>query len=94
MNIIASFIKKSNQTIIEQVVDYIKEVIKDEDRQPHLKSQAILLLKDLMETHNQALGKYVVKKILKRLVIFAKHRQNSKDEDRGRDIFGKCKRSQ
>ena len=45
-----------------------------------------------METHNKDLGKYVCKKILKRLVIFAKHRQNSKDEDRGKDIFGKCKK--
>jgi len=32
-----------------------------------------------MDTHNKSLGKYVVKKILKRLLIFAKHKQHSKD---------------
>lgn len=32
-----------------------------------------------MDTQNKALGKYVVKKILKRLTIFAEHRKNEKD---------------
>lgn len=46
------------------------------------KYQAMLLLKDLMLTHNKALGKYVVKKILKRLTEFAQHKgfkDNEKD---------------
>lgn len=44
-----------------------------------------------MESHNKALGKYVVKKILKRLTILAEHRKNEKDENRGSNIF-KCKK--
>ena len=65
--------------------------------QPVRKYQAIQLLKDLMETHNKALGKYVVTKILKRLIILAQHKNGTKeegDEERGRDIFGKVKRDQ
>lgn len=61
------------------------------------KYQAILLLKDIMKTHNKALGKYVVKKILKRLTIFAQHKSNTpmaKDEERGKDIFGEAKKDQ
>jgi hypothetical protein len=44
-----------------------------------------------MLTHNKALGKYVVKKTLKRLTILAQHKNGTKeeaDEKRGRDIFG------
>ena len=47
----------------------------------------MVLLRDLMKSHSKALGKYVSKKILKRLTIFAEHKKNSKDEKRGRDIF-------
>lgn len=50
-----------------------------------------------MLTHNKALGKYVLKKILKRLTIIAQHKAGTKeeaDEDRGRDIFGHVKRDQ
>ena len=46
------------------IVDNIKSTIKNEEFQPVRKYQAMLLLKDLMLTHNKALGKYVVKKIL------------------------------
>lgn len=42
-----------------------------------------------MQSHSKPLGKYVVKKILKRLTIFAEHRKGSKDEERGKDIFSK-----
>lgn len=34
MNIILTYIRSSNQSVIEMVVDKIKEVIKDEDRKP------------------------------------------------------------
>jgi len=57
----------------------------------------MLLLKDLMLTYNKALGKYVVKKILKRLTILAQHTSGSNDdreEERGKDIFGSVKRDQ
>jgi hypothetical protein len=50
-----------------------------------------------MKTHNKAIGKYVVKKILKRLTILAQHKNGTKeegDEDRGRDIFGDVASSQ
>lgn len=40
----------------------------------------MLLLKDLMQTHNKALGKYVVKKFLKRLNILAQHKSSGKEE--------------
>lgn len=40
------------------------------------KLQAIYLLRDLMQSKNKALGKYVVVKILKRLGILAQHRKN------------------
>ena len=40
-----------------------------------------------MKNKNKSLGKYVVKKILKRLTILAAHKANSNDEERGRDIF-------
>ena len=88
---------RSNQREIERIVDNIKATIKDDDLQPVRKYQAILLLRDLMRTHNKALGKYVVKKILKRLTILAQHKNGtpeSADEERGRDIFGKVKRDQ
>ena len=42
----------------------------------------MLLLKDLMLTHNKALGKYVVKKVLKRLTILAQHKSGVKDVER------------
>jgi len=79
------------------IVDNIKATIKNEDLQPIRKYQAMLLLKDLMLTHNKALGKYVVKKILKRLTILAMHKSGSNDdreEERGKDIFGPVKRDQ
>jgi hypothetical protein len=50
-----------------------------------------------MLTYNKALGKYVVKKILKRLTILAQHRSGNnedRDEDKGKDIFGSVKRDQ
>ncbi len=50
-----------------------------------------------MSTHNKALGKYVVKKLLKRLKILAQHKSGVKDEkeeERGKDIFGKVKKDQ
>jgi hypothetical protein len=80
------------------IVDNIKSTIKNEEFQPVRKYQAILLLKDLMLTHNKALGKYVVKKILKRLIILAQHKTVGKGEDReeehGKDIFGPVKKDQ
>lgn len=85
--ILDSYIRKPNQKAIEMVVDHIKEVIKDEDKDSREKYQAMLLLKDLMQSYSKPLGKYVVKKILKRLTILAEHRKQSKDENRGRDIF-------
>lgn len=33
------------------------------------------LLRDIMQTHNKVLGNYVVEKILKRLIIFAKFKK-------------------
>lgn len=36
----------------------------------------MILLRDLMESQSKSLGKYVVKKILKRLTIFAEHRKS------------------
>ena len=42
-----------------------------------------------MKNKSQYLGKYVVKKILKRLTILAAHKAESKDQERGKDIFGK-----
>jgi len=33
-----------------------------------------------MKTQNKALGKYVVKKILKRLTILAQHKNGTKEE--------------
>jgi len=95
--VIEMHISSSNQKAIEQVVDYVKATIKDEDLQPIRKYQAILLLRDLMRTHNKALGKYVVKKALKRLTILAQHKNGTPeeaDDKRGRDIFGKVKRDQ
>lgn len=52
------------------------------------------MLQDVMKTKNNALGNYVVKKILKRLVIFAEYKKESKDEKRGKSIFGKVKPDQ
>lgn len=62
------------------IVDNIKSTIKNEDYQPVRKYQAMLLLKDLMLTHNKAFGKYVVKKILKRLTILAQHKSGNNFE--------------
>jgi hypothetical protein len=76
------------------IVDGIKSTIKNDDLQPVRKYQAILLLKDLMKTHNKSLGKYVVKKILSRLTILAQYRSEDKDEDRGKNIFGTVKKDQ
>ena len=42
-----------------------------------------------MDTNNKNLINYVGKKILKRLKEFAKYKKKIKDEDRGKDIFGK-----
>jgi uncharacterized protein YutE (UPF0331/DUF86 family) len=75
--VIEMHISSSNQKAIEQVVDYVKATIKDEDLQPIRKYQAILLLRDLMRTHNKALGKYVVKKALKRFTILAQHKNGT-----------------
>lgn len=72
-------LKDSDQKVIEMIVDNIKSTIKNEDFQPVRKYQAILLLKDLMTKHNNALGKYVVKKILKRLTILAQHKSGNRD---------------
>lgn len=74
-------VSSSNQKAIEQIVDTVKATIKNEDFQPVRKYQAILLLKDLMLTHNKALGKYVVKKTLKRLTILAQHKTGTKEEN-------------
>lgn len=62
------------------IVDNIKSTIKNEEFQPVRKYQAMLLLKDLMLTHNKAFGKYVVKKILKRLIILAQHKTGKGEE--------------
>lgn len=79
------------------IVDNIKSTIKNEDYQPVRKYQAMLLLKDLMLTHNKAFGKYVVKKVLKRLTILAQHKSGNsfeKEDERGKDIFGQVKKDQ
>jgi hypothetical protein len=47
-----------------------------------------------MKSHDNVLGNYVVKKILKRLVIFAEYKKESKDENRGKSIFGAVKPDQ
>jgi hypothetical protein len=96
--ILAVHLRGSDQKVIEMIVDNIKATIKNEDYQPVRKYQAMLLLKDLMLTHNKALGKYVVKKVLKRLTILAQHKSGGKDverdEERARDIFGSVKKDQ
>jgi hypothetical protein len=69
----------NNQKVIEMVVDNVKSTIKDSDYQPIRKFQSIKLLRDLMKTQNKNLGKYVVKKILKRLAILAEHKAESGD---------------
>lgn len=89
-----SYTRSSNQKVIEMIVDHVKETVKDEDVEPMRKYQAIQMLVDLMKSRNKPLGKYVVKKILKRLTLFAMHNKNSKDEDRGKNIFPKTKKSQ
>ena len=98
MMILNSHIRKSDQRVIEIIVDHLKATIKDDDFQPVRKYQAIMLLKDLMLTHNKVLGKYVVRKILKRLVIFASHKCGDKEmdneNDRAKDIFGSVNRDQ
>ena len=66
-----SMVTKPNQKAIETIVDHIKETIKDDDVESIKKLRSIELLRDLMESHSKALGKYVVKKILKRLTILA-----------------------
>lgn len=43
----------------------------------------------MMDTNNQILTNYVTKKILKRLKEFAKFKKRVKDDDRGKEIFGK-----
>jgi len=40
-----------------------------------------------IKNKNKALGKYVLKKIFKRLKVLAAHRAGSNEEDRGKDIF-------
>lgn len=37
------------------------------------------MLQDVMKTQNKMLGNYVVKKILKRLAIFAAYKKENKD---------------
>lgn len=93
--ILAAHLRGSDQKVIEMIVDNIKATIKNEDYQPVRKYQAMLLLKDLMLTHNKALGKYVVKKVLKRLTILAQHKSGNsfeKEDERGKDIFGQVKK--
>lgn len=95
--VLVGHIRGSDQKVIEMIVDNIKATIKNEDLQPIRKYQAILLLKDLMQSHNKAFGKYVVKKMLKRLTILAQHKSGSKEdreEERGKDIFGPVKKDQ
>lgn len=74
------------------IVDHVKETIKDDDIEPMRKYQALVMLRDLMNSRNKALGKYVVKKILKRLTILAQHNKSSKNENRGTNIFPKTKK--
>ena len=76
------------------IVDHVKETIKEDNVEPMRKYQALVMLRDLMKSNNKALGKYVVKKILKRLTILAQHNKSSKDENRGRNIFPKTKKNQ
>lgn len=70
-------------------MNLVKETIKDDDQSPKKKYYAIKMLQDVMKTKNNTLGNYVVKKILKRLGIFAEYKKESKDEKRGETIFGK-----
>lgn len=60
-------------------MDLVKETIKDEDTQPKAKYFAIKMLQDVAKTQNKVLGNYIVKKILKRLGIFAEYKKESKD---------------
>ncbi len=43
----------------------------------------------MMDTNNKILVAYVAKKILQRLKEFAKFKKKMKEDDRGKDIFGK-----
>lgn len=52
------------------------------------------MLVDLMKSKNKALGKYVSKKILKRLKILAGHNKLADIENRGGNIFPGTKKSQ
>ena len=87
-------ITHSPRKAIEKLVDTVKETIKDEDQSPKTKFYAIKLLHDTMKTQNKLLGNYVVKKILKRLAILAAFKKESKDESRGKSIFGKVRPDQ
>ena len=43
----------------------------------------------MMDTNNKILVNYVTKKFLKRLKEFAKFKKKVKDNERGKEIFGK-----
>ncbi len=47
-----------------------------------------------IKNKNKTLGKYVLKKIFKRLTILAAHKAGSNEEDRGKDIFKNTKKDQ
>lgn len=83
MEFLSKHIQNNKQDIIEIVVDNIKATIKDDELPPIRKYQAIRLLRDLMKIEiknkNKALGKYVLKKIFKRLTILAAHKAGSND---------------
>ena len=83
MQFLSKHIQNNNQDIIEIVVDNIKATIKDDELPPVRKYQAVRLLRDLMKIEiknkNKNLGKYVLKKIFKRLVILAGHNAGSNE---------------
>ena len=68
-------------------VAYIKRVIKDKSGFPTLKFRALESLCSAMSTHHSVLAAAVVKKFLRRLVLFAQYRKELRSESRGATLF-------
>ena len=61
----------SFRNVERYIVDYIKYIIKYTKKPSYFKFHALLMLKELMKTENEALVNYASKKILNRLYILA-----------------------
>lgn len=74
---------------IVEIVAYIKATIKNRRKTPPEKLLALTLLKELMDTKNKELCKYVCTKIMKRLGDFGLYKKKDKSPDRGKTIFSR-----